>query len=120
VIGAHQFHAQVDPGGQPGAGQHRSLIHPEHIRVDLHRRVPGGELVGVLPVRGGLAVIKESGRGQREGAGADGDHPGAARGGLAQRRAHPLTRILQRQRYPGTTTVSALASASRPCSACTQ
>jgi len=58
VISAHQLHAQVDPGGQPGAGQHRSLVRPKHVRVDFHRRVPGGELAGVLPVRGGPAAIK--------------------------------------------------------------
>ena len=93
VIGAHELHAQVDPGGQPGAGQHRSLIHPQHVRVDFHRRVPGGELAGVLPVRGGPAVIEQSRRGQREGTRADRDHPRAPGGGLAQGRAHPLTGI---------------------------
>jgi len=82
VIGAHQLHAQVDPGGQPGTGQHHSLVHPQHVRADFHRRVPGSELAGVLPVRGGPAVIKQSRRGQGEGTGTHRDHPGAPGGGL--------------------------------------
>jgi hypothetical protein len=59
--------------------------------------VPGGELAGVLPVRHGPAVIKQARRGQGEGTGANRDHPGAVPGGPAQRRAHLLTRIFQRQ-----------------------
>jgi hypothetical protein len=59
--------------------------------------MPGSELADVLPVRGGPAVIKQARRGQGEGTGAHRDHPGAAGSGLAQRRAHSLTRVIQRQ-----------------------
>jgi hypothetical protein len=71
-------------------------------------RVAGGQFVGVLPVRGGPAVVKQSRRGQREGTGADRDHPRAPGGGLAQRRAHPLTGIA---RSKASTAGSASASA---------
>ena len=64
-----QFIASVQIVRQPGAGQHGSLVHPQHVRVDFHGWVPGGELVGVLPVGGRPAVIKQARRGQGEGTG---------------------------------------------------
>jgi hypothetical protein len=41
-------------------------------------------------------MIKQARRSQGESAGAHRDHPCTAFGGLAQRRAHPLTGIIQR------------------------
>ena len=84
-VGTHQLHAQVDASGQPGAGQHAALVHPQPVRVDLDRRMPRRQLGRVLPVRGGPAVVEQAGRGQGERPGAHRDHAGATRGRLAQR-----------------------------------
>jgi len=97
VIGPDQLHAQVDPGGQPGAGQHLTLIHPQHVRIDLHGRVAFREVAGVLPVGGGPAVVEQARRGQRERTGADRHHPGTAVSRLAQGRADLLAGVDQRQ-----------------------
>ncbi len=78
VVAPDQVQAEVDPGRAAGAGQHRSVVHVEHVRVDPDGRVALPQQFGVPPVGGGLLAVEQAGGGQGEGPGADRDDPGAA------------------------------------------
>jgi hypothetical protein len=75
VIAAYQVQAQVHRGGLARGGEHPAVVDVEHIRVDLHEGVTGGELAGMRPVGGGAQSVEQAGGGQHEGAGTQGDHP---------------------------------------------
>ena len=66
MVGAHQVQAQVDPGGDPRAGHHRTGVDVADVGIDLDVRVAGGQLAGVPPVDGGPKSVEQAG-GDREG-----------------------------------------------------
>ena len=80
VVPVHQVQAQVDPGRQPRAGQHRPLVDVQHVRVEPDGREPGPEVVRLLPVRGRRQAVEQTRRRQRERTNTDGGDPGAAGG----------------------------------------
>jgi hypothetical protein len=75
-VAADDVQAQVDAGGHAGRGQDVAVVDEEDVGVELHLREPAAEALGVGPVGGGRAAVEQPGRGQHEGAGADGHHPG--------------------------------------------
>ncbi len=77
VVAAHDVQAQVDPGGDPGRGQHVPVVGVEDVRVDPDGREEPLEVLGGGPVGGGGAPVQVPGRGKYVAARADGDEPGA-------------------------------------------
>ncbi|KEF16086.1 hypothetical protein DF18_34350 [Streptomyces rimosus] len=88
-VAPHQVEAEVEPRGEPGAGEHVAVVHVQHRVVDPYLRVALGELGGVHPVGGGAAPVEEPGLGECEGAGAQGHHAGTGVVGAAQRLGQP-------------------------------
>jgi hypothetical protein len=84
VVAAHQVQAQIQPGRAARAGDHLAGVDVEHVGGHLDQRMALAQQRGVLPVRGGRPAVQQARRGQRERAGADGDHPSAPVGGRAQ------------------------------------
>ncbi len=70
MITAHQVQAQVDAGGDSGAGHHLPGVDVADVRVDPDARVTGGELAGVAPGRRGPPAVEQPGGGERERTGA--------------------------------------------------
>jgi hypothetical protein len=62
VVPAGQVHAHVYSGRRTGAGDDVPPIEVEGLRPDTHPRVAGG----VLPVRGDLQAVQQSGRRELE------------------------------------------------------
>ena len=60
------------------------FVDVERVGVDLDRREAPGQLPRPGPVGGGAATVEQAGVGEREGAGADREHAGAAAAGGAQ------------------------------------
>ena len=90
VVAAEDVQAEVEARGDAGRGQHVALVDVEHVGLDAHARVAGGEVGGVAPVGGRAAAVEHAGGGQRERAGADRDHARAAGVRGAQRVEHRL------------------------------
>ena len=84
VLLAPQVQGGVEPGGRAGAGDDLAGVDVQHLGDDPGEREAGGELVGVLPVRGRLAAVEEAGLPEDEGARAHRQHAGAARDGVLQ------------------------------------
>ncbi len=89
-IAPHQMQAQVESGGEPGAGEDIAVVHVQHRLVDLHLRVPLGQLGGVQPMGGRAASVEQPRLGEREGTGTEGDHAGTRVMGAPQGRDQPL------------------------------
>ncbi|GCB48332.1 hypothetical protein SNL152K_5656 [Streptomyces sp. NL15-2K] len=77
VVAAHHVQAQVDPGRDPGGGEHVAVVDEQDVRVDRDLREEPLEAVGVRPVRGGRAAVEAAGGGEDVDAGADGGEAGA-------------------------------------------
>ena len=82
---ADQVQARVDAGRGARAGDHRVLVHVQHIRVDDRRRMLPREVGGVPPVGGAVPPVQQPGRAEHERAVAHAEHPGTAVHGGPQR-----------------------------------
>lgn len=51
VVATDQVEAQVDPGCDPRAGGHRSVVEVQHVGIDVDARVASGELVSPSTAR---------------------------------------------------------------------
>jgi len=111
---AQDVQAQVEARRDTGRGEHVAVVDVEDVRSNLHRRIPLCQLGRVLPVSGRRPPVKHSGLRQSERADADRDHPRAAGVGATQRGEHRRREWFVMRFEPGTTTVSARASAARP------
>jgi len=58
VVSTHDMQAQVESGGDSGAGQDVTVVDVEHVRADRHPRKALGELGGAVPVGGGRAAVE--------------------------------------------------------------
>ena len=114
MVAAHEVQAEVDARGDAGRGEHVALVDVEDAGIDGDRGIALGQLLGVGPVRGGPPAVEQAGVREDEGAGADRGDARAARVGRPQRVEHLCRRRPLRRAQPGTSTVSASASASRP------
>ena len=82
---ADQVQARVDAGRRARTGDHRVLVHVQHIRVDDRRRMLPREVGGVPPVGGAVPPVQQPGRAEHERAVAHAEHPGTAVHGGPQR-----------------------------------
>ena len=72
------------PALSPAEVMHLAFVDVERIGVDRDRREAPRQLAGPGPVRRRPAAVEQAGVGEREGAGADREHAGAAARGGAQ------------------------------------
>jgi hypothetical protein len=84
VVLADDVKGEVDGGGGSGGGEYLAVIDVEDARVDVEVGIAGGELGGPAPVGGDAATIEESGLGEDEGSGAEGEDARAALIGEAE------------------------------------
>ena len=113
---APQVQAGVDAGRGAGAGQHAVVVDVEHLGDDPGQREPGGQLVGVPPVRGAGPAVEQAGLAEHERAGAQRHDPRAA---LVRRRAASRARTPGpggRPALAGTAIRSASSARARSCS----
>lgn len=71
VVGVDQREQQIDAGGDTGRGPHVAVPEEDLVRLDLHVRVPPGELVAGLPVAGDPTATETPRGGEDERSGAD-------------------------------------------------
>jgi hypothetical protein len=64
VIPADQVQAHVDSGRRARPGDYVPLVKVKGFRLHPHSWIPGGELIGVLPMRGDVQVVEQPGRGK--------------------------------------------------------
>jgi hypothetical protein len=83
-VAADEVQAQVQSGGTTGGRQDTALVDVEHVGDKPQAGVAADKLVGVLPVRGGVAAIEEAGGRQHERAGAQRHDAGAGGMGVAE------------------------------------
>ncbi len=86
-VPAYEVQAQVQAGGTAGGGQDAAFVDVKHVRDEAQAWAASDELLGVLPVRGGVAAVEKSSSRQHESAGAQRHDTGAGGMGLAQRGA---------------------------------
>lgn len=84
VVLLHEREGQVDSGGDSGGGGQPAVAYEDRVRVDLDGRVAAGEVLADRPVRGHPVSVQQSGLGEQQCAGADGDEPFGVRRVLAQ------------------------------------
>ncbi len=75
IVLLDQGQRQVDAGRDAGRGPQRSVLDVDPVRIDVYRRMQGGQALHPFPVRGHALAVQLAGRGQQEGAGADGAQP---------------------------------------------
>ena len=68
----HQREREVHARGHAGRGDHVAVAHEDRVGLDLDLGMAPGELAARGPVRGGAAAVEQAGRGEQEGARADG------------------------------------------------
>jgi hypothetical protein len=109
-IAAHDMQAEIEAGSGSGRGQDVAVVDEQQVRLHVDGRKARRELVGAQPVRGGRAVVENTGFGERERAGM-----------LTIRAPRRLARRIAASPSacgapvkPGTMSVSALSRASRP------
>ena len=108
VVEADQVQAQVQRGGLARGGEHAAVVDVEHVRVDLHPGMAGGQRGGVRPVRGRAPAVQQPGGGQHERARCTGRPPARPpRGPRAPPRPGRRAAPRRRRRSAGTITVSA-------------
>ena len=88
VITAHHVQAQVQAGRGAGRGQDLAVVDVQHVRVDGHGRMTGGQLRGGSPVGRRAQPVQQAGGGQGERADADGGDPTARLRRRPQRLEH--------------------------------
>ena len=115
VVAPDHVQAQVQPGGDTGAGQHRPLVDVQDRRVDVDLGVAPGQLGREGPVGGGAPAVEQPGPRQRERARCRSTSRGRRRRGRLRSAAVAVSGATSS--LPGTTIVSARRSASRPAGA---
>jgi hypothetical protein len=83
-----QVLAGIEPRGGAGARDDATVLHVQHVGVDVDRRVHRGHRVGVHPVGRRLAPVEHAGRGEDERPAADAQQPRAPGGGVADDAEH--------------------------------
>ena len=78
MILLNQRKRHVDAGADAGRGPHIAVAHEDRIGLDGDRRKAAREQIAPAPVRRDPAAIEQAGRGEHEGAGADGDDAAGA------------------------------------------
>ena len=115
VVAAHDVQPEVERGRAARRGQHVTVVHEEHVRLQEDLRVELPEEVGPAPVGGGPAPVQDPGLGEREAARCTGSRRGRrARGRAGRRRVRRSPRGTTLSGRPGTTSVSASSTASSP------
>ena len=56
-IATHYVQAQVEPGGQTCRGEHLSVVHEEHVGIDLDQRELTLQPRCISPMRGGPTAV---------------------------------------------------------------
>ena len=82
---ADQVQAGIDPCGRAGTRDDPAVFDVEDVFIHQRSRVPAGQFLGVVPVRGAAAAVEQARPGQGEGPGTNGHHPGTAGVGGPQR-----------------------------------
>ena len=78
VVEADDVQGQVKRGRAAGRGQDVAVVNEQDVRAEVDLRVAAPEVGGELPVHRGRAAVEQPGLGQRVGAGAQADQPGAS------------------------------------------
>ena len=66
MVGLDEREREVDARGDPGRRPHAVLPQVDRVGVDVQRRIRGGEVAGVAPVRGDREPVEQPGRGEQE------------------------------------------------------
>jgi hypothetical protein len=92
VVAADQVQREIQAAGQPGGGEHVTVVHVEHVVDDGRVSELLGEQARRDPVGGGLPPVEQAGMAQREGPHTDRHHPGPSGRGSSQRDGDVLVR----------------------------
>ena len=87
--------AEVDSRREPGGGEDAPVLDVERVLLDVDRAEPARQLVGREPMGSGAPAVEQARVGERERAGADRCHAGAASGSGAQRVEHGVRRRVE-------------------------
>lgn len=84
VVLLDERECEVDARGDPGGGGEPTVAYEDRLGVDLDGRIGARQVVADVPVGGHPVPVQLSGRGEEQGAAADGDEPFGARAVQAQ------------------------------------
>ncbi len=104
-VATNHVDTRIETGGGARRSQHAAVVHVEHIRVEINRRMTTGEIGGGKPVRRGAEPIEEAGCRQHERAGANRRHASAALGrptyGAQDRSGHGSSDVVHARHNDG-------------------